>query len=284
MKNPRTQAWLTRPEGLATRLRTARGSLTVRQLADKLGWPSSKVSRFETGQQIPTAEDVTRWAQATGTDPGDLARMREELEGVLAMRSTFRRRLKQSQALSQNEFNELERATTFIRAFHPNVVPAMLQTAGYAREVIKQVEEFYDAGKDIEKAVAARMARQEHLADSTKRFEFIIAEAVLRNVPNTVDVMWAQLDRLISATDLPNVRLGILPQLKPLRWLPGPTSVDLYDEDDAIIEGWVDNQEYHGPNAAFLHRSMDHIWPDAAEGDDARTLILAAKADLKRAN
>lgn len=282
MKNPRTQAWLTRPEGLATRLRAARGALTLRQLGDRLGWPSSKVSRFETGQQIPTDADVRGWATATGATPDDLDGMLHELDGVLAMRSTFRRRLKTSQAQAQNSFNELERTTAFIRTYHIGVVPALLQTPGYAREVIKQVERAYDAGKDIAEAVAARMSRQDHLRDEGKRFEFLFAEAALRNVPGRYDVMPAQLDRLISATDLPNVRLGIIPQLKPLAWLPGPSTIDLYDDDDGIIEGFVDNQEYHGENVAFLHRLMDLMWGDAVEGESARALILSAKADLGR--
>lgn len=280
MKNTRTQAWLTRPEGLATRLRRARGSRTLRDLGKLLEWPSSKVSRFETGQQVPTEDEVVKWAQVTDTAPDELEAMKKELAETLAMRSTFRRRIQRSQAETQNSFNELERATTFIRTFHPNVVPALLQTHGYARELIKSVEALYGAGKDIDAAVAARMARQEHLRDGGKRFEFIIAQSVLLNIPGRVDVMRPQLDRLISATDLPNVRLGILPQLRPLRWLPGPSSFDVYDSDDAIIEGFLDNQEYRGPNVTFMHKVMDFIWPDAVEGDEARSLILAAKSAM----
>ena len=282
MKNPRTQAWLIRPEGLATRLRTARGALTLRQLGDKLGWPSSKVSRFETGQQIPTEAEVREWAAKTATPAELLDQMLKELEEVQALRSTFRRRIKRSQAENQAQYNELERATTFVRAFYPTVVPAMLQTAGYARELFMQVEDAYEAGKDINEAVTARLARQKHLDDPSKRFEFVIGEAVLRNIPGRVDVMRPQLDRLISATDLPNVRLGIVPHLRPLRWMPGPSPFDLYDSDEALIEGYLDSQVYSGENAAFLHRMMDRVWLDAVEGDEARALILAAKADIPR--
>ncbi|MCA1672702.1 MAG: helix-turn-helix domain-containing protein, partial [Actinobacteria bacterium] len=48
------------------RLRVLRedARLTGKDLADRLGWAQSKVSRLENGKQTATVEDVEAWAQA----------------------------------------------------------------------------------------------------------------------------------------------------------------------------------------------------------------------------
>lgn len=282
MKNPRIQAWLTAPNGLATQMRTARGKRSVRQLADALGWGPAKTSRIENGQQLPTSDEVLSWAVATEVGEAEGLRWTELLEEVLSMRSTFQRRLKVSQAEVQSTFDELEAMSTFIREFEPAVVPTMLQTPAYSRELFIQVQQLYNASRDIDEAVAARRKRQEHLDDPSKRFEFIIGEGALRYAPGKADVMSAQLDRLISATDLLNVRLGIIPQLRGLKMMPGPSSFMIYDNEAAIMEGFVENRDYAGEHVGFLHTVMDRFWQDAVEGDEARALILAAKADFGR--
>jgi transcriptional regulator with XRE-family HTH domain len=282
VKNPRTQAWLTKPDGLATRMKTARGSLSVRQLADKMRWPVSKTSRIENGQQIPTSAEVDAWASATGTAEDKRQQWQDLLDEVLSMRSTFQRRLKVSQAEVQSTFDELEASSTFVRQLQPAVVPALLQTPAYSRELFIQVQEIYDASRDIDQAVAARRKRQEHLDNPSKRFEFIVGEAALRCAPGKVDVMSAQLDRLISATDMLNVRLGVVPQLKALKTMLGPSSFVIYDNEAAIMEGWVENRDYAGEHVGFLHSMMDRFWQDAVEGEEARSLILAAKTAFSR--
>jgi transcriptional regulator with XRE-family HTH domain len=283
VKNPRIQAMLTTPTGLATQLKRARGSRSVRQLADALGLPVSKTSRIENGQQLPTSAEVERWADVTGAGSDTAAQWVALLEEVMSMRSTYQRRLRASQADVQSDFNDLEAVAMLVRQFQPAVVPTMLQTPAYARALFVQVQEIYDASKDVDAAVAARRRRQEHLDDSSKRFEFIIGEAALRYAPGSVDVMPAQLDRLISATDLPNVRLGIIPQLRGLAIMPGPASFVIYDNDAALSEGFIENRDYAGEHVSFLHSIMDRFWRDAVEGDVARALILAAKADFAAA-
>lgn len=280
MKNPRTQAWLTRPNGLATKLRTARGSRSVRGLADVLGWLPSKVSRIETGKQVPTEDEVRQWATASEVDDDELQTWQDQLEEVLSMQSTFRRRLKTSQAEVQGAFAEVEAVASYLRMFEMSTVPTMLQTPSYARELFKLVEDFYKAGKDIDAAVAMRMRRQENLYDPAKRFEIVFSEAVLYNVPGRIDVMHGQLDRLVTSTSLPNVRVGIVPFLRPLTWLPGPTGFTIYDADEAYTEGWTEDRQYVGSDVVTLHQGMDRLWQNAVEGDVARSLILKAKSAL----
>ncbi|MGC5309790.1 helix-turn-helix domain-containing protein [Micromonospora zamorensis] len=55
--------WLIRPGGLAGHLRGLRrnAGLTGAQTARQLGWAPSKVSKIETGKQMPTDDDLFRW-------------------------------------------------------------------------------------------------------------------------------------------------------------------------------------------------------------------------------
>lgn len=52
---------------LGARLRELRGGLTGRDLADRLGWTQSTVSKLETGKQTATAEDLRDWAPPPDT-------------------------------------------------------------------------------------------------------------------------------------------------------------------------------------------------------------------------
>lgn len=280
MKNPRTQAWLTRPDGLATRMRAARGANSTRELGAALGWANSKVSRIESGKQVPTAEEVHAWAEATHVSDDEQERWQGLLEETLSMQSTFRRRIKASQAEVQGSFAEVEAVAVFLRTFQMSTVPTMLQSADYMRELFGLVEDFYAAGRDIDEAVAGRLRRQENLYDNSKRFEFILSEAALYNAPGRLEVMPAQLDLLVTRSALPNVRLGIIPFLRPLSWMPGPSGFTIYDADDAYTEGWTEDRRFAGSDVATLHRGMDRMWRDAVEGEQARELIIRAQDRL----
>ncbi len=66
---------------LGARLRELRAEagLEGKDLAAKLGWQPSKVSRLQNGKQTPTAADLTAWAQACGLPESDA-----ELQGLRA--------------------------------------------------------------------------------------------------------------------------------------------------------------------------------------------------------
>lgn len=59
-------------EGFGNRLRALRldAGLTGKELADRLGWAASKVSRLEHGRQTASADDVGAWVMACGGAPG----------------------------------------------------------------------------------------------------------------------------------------------------------------------------------------------------------------------
>jgi hypothetical protein len=101
--------------------------------------------------------------------------------------------------------------------------------------------------KDVDAAVATRMQRQQFLYDTTKRFNFLLAEPVLRWLLPPADVMRGQLDRLQTVVGLPNVRFGIIPLGVPLPITP-QNSFQTYD-DVAIVETFIGETTYRDEEA-----------------------------------
>ncbi|MEU6881788.1 helix-turn-helix transcriptional regulator [Streptomyces sp. NPDC046712] len=105
----------------------------------------------------------------------------------------------------------LEGAASLIRAYEPQFVPGLLQTEGYARAILRSGAVGGSSTEDIERHVALRMARQSLLTrDDAPKFWVIMDETVLRRpVGDGPQVMRDQLDRLLEASELPNVTLQI---------------------------------------------------------------------------
>jgi transcriptional regulator with XRE-family HTH domain len=109
----------------------------------------------------------------------------------------------------------LEGAASLIRAYEPQFIPGLLQTGDYARAILRSgaVGGGSDADKDeeTERHVALRMERQSLLTrEDAPKFWVIMDETVFRRpVGAGPEVMRDQLDRLLEASELPNVTLQI---------------------------------------------------------------------------
>ncbi len=105
----------------------------------------------------------------------------------------------------------LEEAATLIRTYEVQFVPGLLQTEDYARAVISYGNPGAPAG-EIERRVSLRMQRQQLLTRSdAPQLWAVVDEAALRRTLGSPAVMAAQLERLIKASELPNVTLQVLP-------------------------------------------------------------------------
>jgi hypothetical protein len=105
----------------------------------------------------------------------------------------------------------LEAAAALIRSYEIQFVPGLLQTRDYARAVVRLGHGGARA-EEIERRVNLRMARQQVLARKDPPLLWaVIDEAVLRRPIGGTEVMRAQIEALIEATKLPNVRLQIVP-------------------------------------------------------------------------
>ncbi|WP_245872256.1 DUF5753 domain-containing protein, partial [Streptomyces alboverticillatus] len=87
----------------------------------------------------------------------------------------------------------------------------LLQTEDYARAVLRAGMP-HAREADVERAVTVRRERQGLLTREKAPLLWVVMdETVLRRPIGGPDVMRAQLDRLVEATDMPNVRLQFMP-------------------------------------------------------------------------
>jgi len=105
----------------------------------------------------------------------------------------------------------LEEAAMLIRTYEVQFVPGLLQTEDYARAVITQGNSTASVG-ELEQRVSLRMTRQRLLKrPDGPQLWAVVDEAALRRPMGSRAVMRAQLERLIEASELPNVTLQVLP-------------------------------------------------------------------------
>ncbi len=267
---------------LAERLYQLRkdAGLTGDQLAALLRWEKAgrtKVSKIENGRQVPSADEVTEWASVTG-HPDETDVLLDLLADLLTAHTHWRRRLREGQAAVQQDLDRRTQAATRFRNVEVTVIPGLLQTSGYARSIVMMASALFGT-RDVDAAVQARMRRQDVLYDSSKTFEFIITEAVLRLLPCPRQVMLGQLDRLMSLS-MDNVTIGILPLGTELTFTP--LSGLMLLDDDLTVETWAGKIEEHaGEQAAISHRIFDMLTSEAVTGDAARRLIAKAAEDLR---
>ncbi|MFE2386214.1 helix-turn-helix domain-containing protein [Streptomyces sp. SCPE 10] len=200
---------------LGAELRTLRtgAGLTSGEAARLVGWHQSKVSRIETGSSGVKPADLrllldayaVRDAQlrelllmlAGSENDGDRDRWWHAYRGVLP--PTYR------------DFISLESQASTMRTLETTVVPGLLQTADYARAVTRAAVKDLDEER-LDALVEVRLARQDVLR-SNPPLELcaVLDEAVLRREVGGPEVMARQLERLMEAALLPQVRLQVLP-------------------------------------------------------------------------
>ncbi|MFD6095247.1 helix-turn-helix domain-containing protein [Nocardiopsis flavescens] len=262
---------------LASLLRSARldRGLSGQELADILGWSQSKVSKIENGRTRPTADDAEAWLSACRA-PEDVLRQSSELaEAALVesrhWRAVHARGLRSGQA----GVRSLEQRAETVRSFQPSLVPGLLQTAEYARQVLSAVDL---SGKgDVPEAVAARMRRQEVLYDPGRRFEFTLTEAALRWHPHDANLLAAQVDRLLSVSTLTNVVLRVLPLSSPFGHLQsnGFLLFEIPGDPTVIVETFTRELAITDPEEVGQYRDIHvvltgHALDEAASRDHLR--------------
>jgi hypothetical protein len=209
-------------------------------LADTLGGSQSKVPQIETGKQMPNAQEVEQWAHACRADADATQELLDLLSDAQLLHTEWRQRVLGGQAGVQHDYDKLARNATVVRNFESVVVPGLLQTAAYARCRFVEGVTLHDADPaGVEPGTAERMKRQRVLWEPGRRFEFVVTEAVLRQLLCPPHVMREQFERLHAvAGGVPKVWFGIVPFSVELERTPQHGFI-LFDEI-GIVENFVD--------------------------------------------
>lgn len=199
-------------EALAARLfdlRRAAG-LSGQELAERCGWYKSKSSRIENARTLPSDTDIRAWCRAC-----DAVEETEDLLAAARHAETLYVQWRRLHRCGLRQVHEaslpLYESTRLFRVYCSTVMPGLVQTPGYATDLLSAITAFQGTPDDVPAAVAARTARSRILHDSGRRFMLLIEEAVLHSGVGTPAAMAEQLGYLLEVMALPTVCLGILP-------------------------------------------------------------------------
>ncbi|MET9129948.1 helix-turn-helix domain-containing protein [Streptomyces antibioticus] len=262
------------------RVESPEGRLTGVQLAQRLGWQQSKVSKLENGRQTPTDDDLRAWAEATG-QAAAFDELRARLKGFESHIRSWRRQLAAGHAPVQESWNTLVSNATTMHSLSTAAVNGMLQTADYARHIFERHASLWESPKDTEAAVRARMKRQEWLYRPGKRLNVLMPESVLWARICPPEILTAQLDRLLGVVGMDTVHLGIIPLDGPLSLTMG-NSFGMLDNRLVVVEDWhaelwLDDAE----TIALYRRVWDTLAESAVFGTDAQQVIARVRRSVK---
>ncbi|WP_030057139.1 MULTISPECIES: helix-turn-helix domain-containing protein [Streptomyces] len=265
--------------GLRLRELRAEGGLTGRQLADRLGWTQSKVSKLETGRQTATHDDLKAWAEGVG-QPRAAAELAARLRAFESGTRSWRRQLAAGHKPVQDTLTAENDRSTVMRAWEGAMIVGMLQTADYARHIFNAYVGLHQSPRDIEDAVRARIQRQESLYRPGRKCHIVMWEPALRARLCPPAVMAAQLDRLSGVIGLDTVSLGIVPFEASLT-LPPANGFWIHDERLVIVEDWHAELWLDQPeNVALYLRVWETLAGAAVYGADAHKVITRCRRAL----
>ncbi|MET9154585.1 helix-turn-helix transcriptional regulator [Streptomyces griseoflavus] len=183
-------------------------ALTCAQVGQALDWSGSKVNRMETGSGRVQPSDIDALCRFYVTSD----ELREFLKS-LARQAKTRGWWQVHGAGVPEWFNiyiGLEQDASTLRQYQCEVLPGLMQTTSYAREL--HTTGAHMSVEDIDRAVRVRSERQEMLTrpDAPEAW-FVVNEAAVRNVIGDREVMREQLERILDSAALPTVTLQVLP-------------------------------------------------------------------------
>ncbi|QWF80815.1 helix-turn-helix domain-containing protein [Amycolatopsis sp. CA-230715] len=285
-RTPRPYSVKAREVGSELRKHRESADLSLRELAQKLGWSHASLSFIENGARPPSATDVARYLGGCGpVDQVDyewLVKLAAEPDGPGLVRS--------HEPNLSTELRSLivqESSATAITAYEPDVLEGLLQSENYAQELLHWGGMLTPDA--IELRVKARMARQRLLHRRLPpQCTFFQQERALRAVIGDNQVMNEQILYLMLTGAQRHCVVRIVPDSA------GPFSawqafrVMDYDRFPSVVytEGMTSGTFLEGPHDVVTHRSMLDKLDNAAldEGQSRAWLVdLAAAYDRAEA-
>ncbi|MGI9006749.1 MAG: helix-turn-helix domain-containing protein [Streptosporangiaceae bacterium] len=269
---------------LAAELRAIRESTgkSGDSVAAALHWSPSKISRYElarTGLKIAEVEKLLNHYQVTGERRDQLLTLARD-----AARKGWWEAYADGLSEDYQQFIGLEHEARSIAIWHVEVVTGLLQTEAYARHIISsygQVEPI--APRMVDRLVTVRMQRQQVLErDPPVQLSVVFDESVLRRRVGDNQVMYDQLQRLLTESERPGVTLRIFP-LDKQHTIYGESFVIFgfgSDSGGAVLQDVVTSEllrnlyAVESERETHLHRiAYRHLFETALDPQESRELI-----------
>ncbi|MFF9677693.1 helix-turn-helix transcriptional regulator [Streptomyces eurythermus] len=172
--------------------------LTQAEFGAAIGYGEELVSSVERGRRIPRPEYLDAADEVLGAG-GKIAAMKGDVAEARYPKKV-------------RDLKKLEAGAVELCAYNNSVVHGLLQTEAYARAVLSARRPPF-ASDQLDQQVAARVARQEIVNDTTAQalFSFVQCESTLRRPIGGKMVMRGQLERLLEVSAYHNVDLLVLP-------------------------------------------------------------------------
>lgn len=153
------------PFGYALRRHRTRLGLTQEQLGRRVGYSGDAIGKFEKGDVAPSIEFGRTCDEVFGAH-GDMEQLAELSRNGKVFPSWY------------GPFVEFERAAQRLQSWQPLLVPGLLQTPDYARELLKAQPGATE--ERVAELLAARLERQDIFdRDDPPSTLFVIAEGAL---------------------------------------------------------------------------------------------------------
>jgi transcriptional regulator with XRE-family HTH domain len=274
---------MVRRRRLAAELRSIRESSgkSGDNVAAALKWSPSKISRYElarTGLKVPEVEKLLDYYQITGPRRAQLLEL-----ALDAAQKAWWEDYTVELSSDYRQYIGFEHEASSIAIWHVEVIPGLLQTQAYARDIIANygVIEPIAPGM-IERLVRIRMQRQQVLTrEPSVQLSVVLDESCLQRRIGDERVMYDQLNYLAELTTRPNVAIRILP-LDARHTVLGPAFVIFRfgSFSDAILHDVVASEQLknvytvESEQETHLHRLVfQSLMSASLDADESRALI-----------
>jgi transcriptional regulator with XRE-family HTH domain len=259
--------------------------MTNEQVADGLGWSPSKVSRYERARSSLKPEDVQEMLAFYNVPAG-----RQDVLLALAREAESRGWWEDYRDILKESYFALiglEDEAVSTLSWHIDVLPGLLQTEAYARQVnargisVGPVPSI-PPSRLVERSVQVRMKRQQLLTrDPPLRLSALIDESVLiRGVADST-TMRDQMRKLAKISELPNVSLRVVPLKSGYPIINSFDLLEFGEDQDAAMASMLFTEHlqnemfFDGEVDIYYYRLMfERLAEDAL--DQAQSLALIA--------
>ncbi|WP_026448716.1 helix-turn-helix domain-containing protein [Actinopolyspora mortivallis] len=188
----------------------AEAGLPLEEVAPRLGWSKSKLSRYETGDTPIGPAEVMAIATVFGIPEEE----REHYVGLAfqaRQKGWWQRYGANTLASNFAEYVGLESEASHVREFASDLIPGLLQTEDYATALMNAWIPQASPNVTRERADLRRQRQQRLHDDPPVQLSTVIHESGLRQLVGGTDVMREQLEHLVTMSELAHVTLQVLP-------------------------------------------------------------------------
>ncbi|MER7703915.1 helix-turn-helix transcriptional regulator [Kitasatospora sp. NPDC097605] len=227
----------------------SQAGLTLTEVSAIVEVSQGSLSRIETGDRGTTPVLAKALLDCYGiTDPAAREDVLDLVRADAAQRQPWWK--KYSAVINTTKYGgylALESSADSLRTYETELVPGLLQTEEYARQVIGNMRFDLDPHQ-VEALVQVRMGRRELLAgDNAIKLWAVIDEAAFRRVPDPA-VLDGQLEHLLQMMTETNITVQLLPFSAGFHpGLDGPfVLMGFPDPNPEVV--WMEN----GPNSVYF--------------------------------